>query len=121
MSKYKNDPVYREKVRAASRERYRNRTPEERIAYSRLSRFGITQEQFNEILAEQSNRCAICETDKPTKWHLDHDHKTGRTRGILCHRCNVTLGFVEDDIYLLYAMVEYLTESKKRRLPGRSR
>lgn len=63
------------------------------------------------ILARQGGCCAICKATSPgTKhgWHLDHCHATGKTGGVLCLRCNTTLGRVQDDIGLLQRMVGYL-------------
>jgi len=76
-----------------------------------LKQYGLTVEQFETLLAEQDNRCAICRTDELPKrgsWHVDHNHVTGRVRGILCHGCNVSLGHFRDRIDLLEAAVAYL-------------
>jgi hypothetical protein len=68
-----------------------------------LQRFyGITLEQYNEMFEKQGGVCAICGA-KPSKvngtkkkhLHVDHDHKTGKVRGLLCVTCNVKLGFME--------------------------
>ena len=64
----------------------------------RLKRLGLTVDDYDRMFAEQSGRCAICGTDQPARGTLkssfpvDHCHKTGRVRGLLCHHCNVTLG-----------------------------
>ncbi len=76
-----------------------------------LKQYGLTVEQFEERLASQGNRCAICRTDEvPTRgnWSVDHDHVTGKVRGILCHGCNVALGHFKDDPALLLAAIHYL-------------
>lgn len=48
-------------------------------------------------LIEQGNRCAACGTEHPKgkDWHMDHDHKTGEWRDVLCTSCNVEFGIVE--------------------------
>lgn len=54
-------------------------------------KYGITLEQFEELLKKQNNCCAIClkhESDHKTKFHVDHNHKTGEIRGLLCNFCN---------------------------------
>jgi len=61
---------------------------------------GFTGETFNETLEYQNYLCAICGSDKPSKsgkkdWHADHDHLTGKARGILCAGCNTLLGRLE--------------------------
>jgi hypothetical protein len=58
-----------------------------------LARYGLSQEQWDHLVAMQGNRCAICETATPggrgESWHIDHDQVTGQVRGLLCHQCNV--------------------------------
>lgn len=50
------------------------------------------QEDYDALLAQQDGHCAICpSTPKTRRLHVDHDHKTLRVRGLLCHRCNRTL------------------------------
>jgi hypothetical protein len=67
-------------------------------------------EQVEEMAARG---CAICGT---TEWmgrghrpHIDHDHKTGRIRGLLCHNCNVLLGHAHEDPAILQAAIDYLS------------
>lgn len=58
---------------------------------------GITVDAYQEMFARQRGCCAIC--DQPQgkrRLSVDHDHETGKTRGLLCHRCNVALGFLEN-------------------------
>jgi len=53
------------------------------------SRTGITQAEYDRLLAEQGGHCALCpNTPKTRRLHVDHDHTTGRVRGLLCFRCN---------------------------------
>lgn len=61
---------------------------------------GWTEELYLETFKKQNNRCALCGSDKPAKsgkndWHADHDHQTGKARGILCIGCNTLLGRIE--------------------------
>lgn len=73
-------------------------------------RYGITQDEFNKIIELQDGLCAICQKS-PTgakPWHVDHDHSTGRVRGILCHSCNTALGNFKDDPEILRKALEYL-------------
>ena len=63
-------------------------------------RYGLTPTQWDALFASQGNICGACGTDDPRSkrgWHTDHDHNTGAVRGILCHRCNVTLGNLGDN------------------------
>ena len=59
---------------------------------------GIDSSVVAHLLAEQGHCCALCGTDTPDgkgAWHIDHNHKTGDIRGILCHSCNTRLGTYE--------------------------
>ena len=62
------------------------------------SRFGITPEDYDIMYAEQQGCCLICnrhQSELPTKLAVDHDHKTGNIRGLLCRGCNTRLGWYE--------------------------
>lgn len=66
--------------------------------YELETHYGITIEEYNNILVSQNNCCDICGKsieNSPKKFHIDHDHKTGKNRGILCSTCNMNLGKVE--------------------------
>ncbi|HEX2193006.1 MAG TPA: endonuclease VII domain-containing protein [Acidimicrobiales bacterium] len=73
-------------------------------------KFGITIAEYDAMLAAQGGVCAVCKRP-PTpgiSLHVDHDHETGRIRGLLCFRCNNALGDLEDDPALLRAAARYL-------------
>jgi hypothetical protein len=74
--------------------------------------YGITFNQYMEMLACQNNKCAICgvsfEKLKNKQVHIDHDHKTNRVRQILCNGCNVGLGHFKDDVEKLESAIRYL-------------
>ena len=75
--------------------------------------YGITLDEYNKILESQNNACAICNisTSLPTRkfFDVDHCHKTNKVRGLLCHSCNVGIGFLKDDIQILQKAISYLT------------
>ena len=76
-------------------------------------RFGITELDYEKMLREQNGRCAICKTLPPsikTKLHIDHDHKTGVVRGLLCHKCNTGLGMFMDNAEIMQSAIDYLDE-----------
>lgn len=72
--------------------------------------YGLTLEQYEFLLREQRGRCAICGTERNGEVALavDHDHSTGRVRGILCDPCNIGIGGFHDDSALLRAAITYL-------------
>ena len=98
-----------------AREKYA-RTPKEKTALinrkSKLKRaFGLTLEQYDEMLAAQGGVCAICGSDKPAgrgAFIVDHCHITGRIRGLLCTQCNTGIGHLRDSISILKQAITYL-------------
>lgn len=77
-------------------------------------RYGLSQEDYDLILAEQNGRCAICGSEDPFdrwgKFHVDHDHLTGYVRGLLCSNCNIGLGQFKDNPMMLKQAIQYLEE-----------
>jgi hypothetical protein len=76
-----------------------------------MRKYGITLEQYDALLASQNHRCAICPSNSPKAkngWHVDHDHKTNKVRGILCHHCNTGIGLLGHSSERLKAAATYL-------------
>lgn len=76
----------------------------------RFVKYGITKPQFDELYEKQSGLCDLCELplpDDPFKVCVDHCHKQGHTRGLLCPRCNIGLGYIENDKFV-GAAVKYI-------------
>jgi hypothetical protein len=73
-------------------------------------KYGITPEQYEEMLAAQGGGCAICQRPprEDISLHVDHDHETGTVRGLLCFRCNNALGDFDDDVVLMQMAAAYL-------------
>jgi hypothetical protein len=132
--RYKKDPIYREKSRMVSRkwyyenkdnpefkqkqreksESYREKAKPQ-IRWGNLrARYGLTVEQYNEMLQSQNGVCAICGGINPEGRNLcvDHNHITGKFRGLLCTTCNVALGGFKadsgDGIDILLSAISYL-------------
>jgi hypothetical protein len=75
------------------------------------TRYGLTLDDYKTMLAAQGGVCAICREPSTSAWgslHVDHDHDTGRVRGLLCEACNVGLGNFKDDPARLRAAAVYL-------------
>lgn len=129
--KHASTPEFKEK-RAQSAKRYmakpenkdrRNRYMRERYTSDYRwklhikSRFGMVIDDYQKILGDQKNSCAICKepirlqsTPHGTKgkFDIDHCHVTGQVRGLLCKRCNKGLGAFKDSAERVLAAVEYL-------------
>lgn len=72
-------------------------------AWNLSTRYKMTPAQHAEIMASQGGKCAIC-GNVPSRPVVDHDHGTGKVRGILCHGCNIKLPAVEDAVFLRAAL-----------------
>lgn len=68
-------------------------------------------EMWNLLLKEQNGACGICKKEKKSL-HVDHNHTTGKVRGLLCYNCNNGLGRFKDSIEFLYNAVKYLTKDR---------
>jgi len=90
------------------RRRYQERTKAEKQQYHRERRYGITPEQYTHLLNEQFGKCALCR--RRSAVCIDHDHRTGKVRALLCRSCNIGLGAFEDDSQLLERAKEYLVQ-----------
>ena len=83
--------------------------------YEFNKKFGITTFEYNQMLEEQGGVCAICHQKETFTMKgvthslaIDHDHLTGRVRGLLCRACNQTLGLMKDNIENLQKAIRYL-------------
>lgn len=86
-----------------------------RIAHLKKN-YGITLDQYDEMFAKQKGVCAICSQPEVSKREylcVDHDHASGRVRGLLCHDCNIGLGKFKDDATRLNKAIWYLGLTSK--------
>src|SRR6185312_12520919 len=115
------DPNYRARIRAAAKD-WAVANPDKRDA-QRLRKFGLTPVERDRLLAEQGGGCAVCgermsrdkdpRTGKQRRLHVDHCHRTGRVRGLLCASCNLGLGKFQDDPSRLERAAEYLRRTMR--------
>jgi hypothetical protein len=115
---YKEHPEIRKKIS----EKWRANNKDKIIRQQRRSKlrrcYGMTQEEYDKLLFLQGNKCAICgkkHRDKSIKsgnLHIDHCHKRGIIRGLLCNHCNSAIGFLNDDPVLLRKAADYLEATK---------
>jgi hypothetical protein len=100
-------------VKARMRERINTpEVKERRKGYTRKTKYGITPEEYSTMHASQNGNCAICEKNFETLC-VDHDHDTGRVRGLLCQSCNKFIGLAFEDISILNASIDYLKSFEK--------
>lgn len=84
------------------------------IECKRAGRFQVTREAIHKLRIKQGGKCQCCLSILPfNKECIDHNHITGRVRGILCSKCNAALGLANDNIETLRGMITYLEEDNK--------
>lgn len=87
--------------------------PERQHATDIKRHYGLRIEEYNALLSEQENKCKICgkkhnSSLKRGRLYVDHDHLSGKVRGLLCGSCNSALGHFNDDIVLLEQAIKYI-------------
>jgi len=108
----------KEKVLARTKAYYhanRDKINERARWYSLKYEWGMTREEYTKILESQNSCCAICETTGDEymikykrRFAIDHDHTSGKNRGLLCHLCNTGIGSLGDSIPTLKKSIKYL-------------
>ena len=103
--KIKHNDKYKERL-----QRYKESG---KVKDKHYARYGMTFNDYSILLEKQRNTCKICsQSQSRRKLAVDHCHKTGKIRGLLCDKCNLILGKVKDSIQILEFMVNYLKESE---------
>lgn len=108
--KYNSDPMAKVKRQLrAGRRKEKNPTAQREAELKRL--YGITLQDYVDMFEKQGEVCAICKEKCKTKKSLsvDHDHASGKVRGLLCNRCNRALGMFQDSPALLTRAAKYLS------------
>ena len=111
---------HRELVNAKARERWRA-DPAKGRNRRLLARYGISLVEYNNLMERQKGKCALCglpfETERTQYGNIkagwlypdvDHDHKTGKVRGLLHRKCNILIGFIENEGIALETIQRYL-------------
>ena len=78
--------------------------------YHLRRRYGIGVADVEAMIVAQGGTCAVCPASPE---HVDHDHETGKVRGILCFNCNQALGNVRDDPAILRKLARYLDKHRQ--------
>jgi len=95
--------------------KYRENNLEQIKERKRKKNYGIEPGTYDKMLLEQDNKCCVCyiELDQCKQISIDHCHKSGDVRGLLCSRCNLMLGMVEDNIDILQSAINYLAKEEQ--------
>ena len=84
-----------------------------------MATYGLKKGEYDKLFAAQDGRCAICRQTRRQRLSVDHDHKTGLTRGLACRRCNGRLlPAAKDNPEILQAAIDYLREPPALKILG---
>ena len=94
--------------------KYNKSSTEKRRRSTIKYRYGLSYEDWQKIWDNQNGQCIICEKPfiSPSDACVDHNHKTGEVRGLLCHRCNCGIGYLNDDPKIMAKAIEYVLGDK---------
>lgn len=100
---------HREHMRATA-QRWRDANPRKWRPRILKQKYGWTLEDYRDALVGQAGRCLICGLVPATDLVIDHDHGTGKVRGLLCDMCNRMLGHAHDDPQVFRRAIAYLEQ-----------
>lgn len=83
-----------------------------------MAKYGITHADYEEMLAQQENKCAICGIEEKycenQRLAVDHNHETGQVRALLCKKCNQAIGLLQDSASFAWNAYKYLEKHNER-------
>jgi len=104
-----------DRIRADSwKESNKERVAQYNSNYKLQYNYGLSIEEYEELLSKQNNKCAICNTDQKDlkrKLVVDHCHSSNKIRGLLCSHCNVGIGMLKENQDNLVAAIQYLKDN----------
>ncbi len=102
--------THKKRFNELGRKRYRNNPVISKVQkVARVKRkYGLTLEQIEQMRLDQNNQCKTCKREFVKTPHVDHNHKTGEVRGLLCGPCNRALGLLQENIETLQNMISLL-------------
>lgn len=109
----------KDRINEKRRKNYQNLLTGIKLKVSRAgvrTRYNLSDDQYRKMLQRQKGRCAICHVSQDAarrRFDVDHCHKTGIIRGLLCIRCNRGIGLLRDDFTIIKRAMRYLKKSKK--------
>lgn len=108
----KKDPDAKIRASQSARNHYHNGGGKKKSSDARLRReYGISLAEKEEMVRQNKGLCPLCGSDDPGRyWVVDHCHRTGNIRGVICDKCNKMLGLANDSISRLYGAIRYLSD-----------
>lgn len=104
-------PIYNDYMRM-----WRKKNPNKQHATDIKRLYGLSLEAYNQMLSAQNCQCKICGKQhdpslKRGRLYVDHDHKTGKIRGLLCAACNSALGYFQDNLETIERAIVYIKKA----------
>lgn len=93
---------------AAATQKHYQANRKEILERYRQRRYGVSAHTVEKMKLTQGGVCAICKVVPEKQFHVDHDHRTGKVRSLLCHNCNLALGHLKDSAIIARAAADYL-------------
>ena len=110
---HKSHPVkYDPHKHQANKKKWTDKNPDYFRNHRLKQTYGLTPQQYQEMLTKQDGKCAVCE-EKMTKVNIDHDHTTDKVRELLCTGCNTGIGSLREDMRILEKAIAYLRKHKE--------
>lgn len=104
-------------IRGHANRRFCSNTCKDRVKVLK-TKFNLTPEQYRKLVADTGGRCPVC-GNKPTQWHVEHNHRTREVTGVVCGRCNVgALANTYHDIAFVERLLDYLKNPPAQRVLG---
>jgi hypothetical protein len=108
-----NGDTYCYECKKIRTQQYKIKHPGRHLEYYKISHrrktYHLEPHEYDKLIQDSNNLCMICKSPPGQKsLHIDHDHKTGKVRGLLCHGCNTAIGHMKDDVNILTKAIEYL-------------
>ncbi len=109
--------------RSKALSKWQKKNPHKISGYVRKNKYGITPAEYAALLAAQLHLCAICEKPesesttpgrRTKSLSVDHDHDTGKIRGLICTRCNLLLGYAKNSTTILKSAIAYMEYHEKQ-------
>lgn len=98
-------------VECCSKWNKNTQTPEQTRSYNLKKKYGLSVEEYNQMFLTQEGKCKICSTHQSElkkRLYVDHCHATGKVRGLLCHNCNLAIGYFQDNSQLMLKGANYV-------------
>lgn len=107
-----NNPDNKKERRKRFHDKHREEENKENRERRLKTVYGITAQDYDDMLKKQGGKCICGKDNGSIRLHIDHDHRTGKIRGLLCYRCNHAIGLAQDNPETFEILAQYLRDSR---------